>query len=137
MKKIVLWVCLLLTGFYVFACGSKDINPNQLIGSWDLISIKSLPDSTWKEVAGSGRADVIFTKTGAMRSSGMMPFDGGWCNLAERYSLDGDIIHLEFGKPNCIPYINPKVPDTAKITNHTKNTLTIYWNNRYMNLIRR
>ena len=117
---------MLLTVFYVFACGSKDVSPNQLIGSWDLISIRSQPDSTWKKVAGSGRSAVIFTKTGAMRSADMMPFEGGWCNFAERYSLDGDIIHFEFGKPNCIPFINPKVPDTAKIIMHTKNTLTIY-----------
>ncbi|TDE13782.1 lipocalin family protein [Dyadobacter psychrotolerans] len=137
MKNIILLIVQVSMLIFVSACKSNDPSSKSLVGSWDVIAYKTHPDSTLKEPYKSSRINVIFDRKGKLGSVGITPFDGGWCNVAERYSIDKDIISFQFGKPNCIPLINPNTPESAKIIELTGNTLTIEWGQSLLKMDRR
>lgn len=114
------------------ACKSQDPSPEGVIGAWEFVSYKVHSDSTLREVWGTVKPLVTFKSNGVIESSMEEPFSGGWCNQAERYSLEGAKIQLEYGKANCIPLINVVPPSFAEILEQKDSSLTVQWGDRIL-----
>ncbi|MFN8345511.1 MAG: hypothetical protein U0X91_10935 [Spirosomataceae bacterium] len=123
-------VCLLI----FISCNPENhpIGPIWITGSWKLTEFKEHPDSNWKSV--SNQEFIIqFRLNGSIKYKNSdnfylrFPFDGGWCNKAERYELVKKRIYLQFGKPGCIPFADPKTPAFGVITELSGKQLNIDW----------
>ena len=116
----------------LYSCKHEDIQSNKLIGSWNLASYKSEVDVTWQEVSINTKLNAIFKPNGTLGTNEVTPFGGGWCNVAEKYTLTDNLIHFEFGEAQCIPLIDPRVPSEAKIIELSGNVLLIQWGTRLL-----
>ncbi|GAB3640135.1 hypothetical protein [Spirosoma arcticum] len=116
----------LLSGLtFLHACSPKDPEANLLIGSWNQIESKSPTDPAWQKTDPTRKINVIFKRNGTVSTENSMPFYGGWCNHAERYTVADKTIQFDYGKPNCIPFIDPQVQSAAKILDITAQSLLI------------
>lgn len=119
--------------FALHSCKSADPQANQLSGSWTLVALKLDTDKDFNTNNINPAVNVIFGNYGIIYSGeNNLYFSGGWCNKAERYLVkDGKII-FEFGKANCIPFVDPQIPAEATIIELTQQTLLIEWGKRTM-----
>lgn len=122
---------LFLVSTLLFACHPKDPEADLLIGSWNQVQYKAAADSAWRDNSSNWIVNVIFKTDGTVGTVNQMPFSGGWCNNAERYSLSNKTIRFDYGKANCIPIVNPGTPPDAQIIDLTSQSLVItrgtYW----------
>lgn len=131
MKKTVFaFLCILI----LIGCNLENhsISPIWLTGSWKLTEFKPHPDSSWRP-ENNQKFIIQFRLNGTIQYKNSdnfylrFPFDGGWCNKAERYDLVKNRIYLQFGKPGCIPFINPKTPRFGVISELSRKQLVIDW----------
>lgn len=126
-------IALLLGAIALHACKATDPQANPLVGSWKLIALKWDADKDFKSSDLNPALTVIFGSNGVIYSGeNNLPFPGGWCNKAERYSVEDEKIIFAFGKANCIPFVDPQIPVEATIVELTQQTLLIKWSGTTM-----
>jgi hypothetical protein len=116
-------------------CNFKEafVHPFSITDSWRLAEYKRYPDSSWQAVNVNKSLTVRFKANGNIQYGndesyyGWMPFRGGWCNHAEKYTLKDGRIYFEFGEPGCIPFFAPNTPVYGHILKLTKEELVIDW----------
>ena len=136
MKPLLYFILAIMYLSVLNSCKSNEPEANLLVGSWNLTSLKLESDSTWKEVNIGSQLNVIFKGNGSISSVTTNPIGGGWCNVAEKYTLNDKQLHFEFGEAHCIPFLDPKVPELAQIVEISEETLLIKWGNRLLTFVR-
>ncbi len=111
--------------FLVSACKPADPQPGLLVGPWKQTAYKNDTDSNWQTVVRS--RVVVFGANGKIDQPDDQVLPGGWCNTAERYTVTNDRLVFEFGPVNCIPFVDPKIPNEAKIVRLTSEELILQW----------
>ncbi len=113
-------ICLL------FSCKTENPQARLLIGSWEFVeSTETYRNSTYRANAAWPQY-VKFNEDGTMGKNAY-PFEGGWCNDAERYSYRKNELKFVYGEPKCIPIYNIPVHTDATVTELTNTSLVINW----------
>ncbi|TAH10630.1 MAG: hypothetical protein EAZ14_07550 [Runella slithyformis] len=127
MKKSIVFICIAI--LFLQSCKPKEPLP-LLLGTWGMIGTKTTGTSDWIIYPYDSKygLTVEFKNKGEIiTNSDYLPLGGGWCNSANSFTLSSSntIINLTFNKANCIPLVDPRFPDEAKIISLTEKELII------------